>query len=194
MAAKTDDGILLHQSTSMMESSNHLLHAWTEVPQSLLPQMPIHVLIEAQALASPNATAFETTDTCVWSRSQLWRVVMVVVHRLSNQGLAKDTCIAIGIDEGPAMVILEIAVLVIGCFFLPLDLQFPASLHAEDSQCESIACPRRMGRRATGGRATRFCPADHTIWRLYTRRATIKCARGKFQRYEKGMAQTLLQW
>lgn len=90
----------------------------------------ICALVAARAAASPHACALDPLGAAPWNWARLLWETEVVAARVAS--LRKDvphggSCVALGVDEGPAMIVLELAVLAAGLHFLPVDLRHPVS-------------------------------------------------------------------
>ncbi|CAE8640934.1 unnamed protein product, partial [Polarella glacialis] len=99
-------------------------------------------LVAAWARRAPNSTALEVPGAAPWRAATLSRRVASAatelkallaeaddVWRGASGGLEPQdgSCVALGVDEGPGRVALELAILAAGSFFLPVDLQYPVS-------------------------------------------------------------------
>ncbi|CAE7042183.1 ppsB [Symbiodinium sp. CCMP2592] len=118
-ASNTTTGMALFQS-----------HGWLEchwpLPDGAF-EASLTELFQRRCRAEPRATALRVPGTAeAWTRKDLAAAASRAAVALQRHlPIASGACVALGVDEGPAMVVLQLAVMEARHFFLPLDLRQP---------------------------------------------------------------------
>ncbi|MFI9365175.1 amino acid adenylation domain-containing protein [Kitasatospora sp. NPDC053057] len=100
------------------------LDRWTRGPAAADAQ-PVTELIARQAKTRPDAVAVRWPEGQL-SYAQLWRRAGALAHRLRESGLTAEEPVAVYADRCVELVIGELAVLLAGGCYLPVDPSYPA--------------------------------------------------------------------
>ncbi|MES2259417.1 MAG: amino acid adenylation domain-containing protein [Pseudomonadota bacterium] len=98
--------------------------------------IPVHRLIEAQALRTPDAPALIVGEGQL-DYAELERRANRLAHRLAAQGAGPETRVAVALERGAALAVALLAVMKAGAAYVPLDPEHPRERLAwmlEDSE------------------------------------------------------------
>ena len=117
-----------------------LLTDWNATAR-VLPTTCVHQLFEAQAAATPDATAVLFAGDRRIDYAQLNGRANQLAHRLLALGARPDAPVAIALERSPELIVALLAVLKAGAAYLPLDPSYPDERLAfmlEDSQARIL--------------------------------------------------------
>ena len=129
------------------------LDEWSAGEPQAVHAPPVHRLFEAQAQATPDATALIDGDTR-FSYAVLNERANRLAHRLIRQGVSPDRIVAVAIEAAADRVTGLLGVLKAGGTYLPLDPSHPPQRLAqllEDSGAGVLLTDRNGGAPAPGG-------------------------------------------
>lgn len=106
------------------DEREQLLSTWASTADPPTDLRPVHELIAAQAVATPDATALIYRDTYLSYRSLESRA-SALAHMLMAQGVTSGQRIGIGLERSPAFFIAMLAILKVGGTYVPLDPTYP---------------------------------------------------------------------
>ena len=100
------------------------LYQWNATAQDYPQGQWVHQLIEAQALAQPDAPALRFNEHCL-SYAELNCLANRLAHRLIEAGVGPDVLVGLAVERSIEMVVGLLAVLKAGGAYVPLDPQYP---------------------------------------------------------------------
>ncbi|MEV5593693.1 amino acid adenylation domain-containing protein [Streptomyces sp. NPDC052496] len=105
--------------------TRHLLHELNDTAHPYASDTPLHALVEAQALRTPDAAAVEWRGTVVTYR-QLDERANGLARALAAAGVAPGDRVGLSLPRSHHVVTLILAVHKAGCAYVPLDPAYPA--------------------------------------------------------------------
>lgn len=102
-----------------------VLHAWNATATDYPLHLPVHQLIEAQVVRTPDAPALVFAGQ-VLSYAALNRRANRLAHRLMAAGVGPDVLVGLAVERSIEMVVGLLAVLKAGGAYVPLDPEYPA--------------------------------------------------------------------
>ncbi|MFB9467485.1 amino acid adenylation domain-containing protein [Streptomyces cinereospinus] len=100
------------------------LDRWAHGPAAATTQ-PVTELIARQVRTRPDATAVRWPEGKL-SYGELWQRAGALAHRLRASGITAEEPVAVCADRSPELVVGELAVLMAGGCYLPMDPSYPA--------------------------------------------------------------------
>ncbi len=116
-----------------------------------VPTAPLHALIEAQAIKTPDAPAVSCENE-TWSYQELSERVDGICAGLQNAGLRQGSVVAVLVQRSNELIASLLAILKAGCAYLPLDPESPrARIHLclEDAMPAAILTDDRSFQEST---------------------------------------------
>ncbi|WLG59193.1 non-ribosomal peptide synthase/polyketide synthase [Pseudomonas extremorientalis] len=101
-----------------------VLHAWNDTATDYPLHLPVHQLIEAQVVRTPDAPALVFAGQ-VLSYAALNRRANRLAHRLMAAGVGPDVLVGLAVERSIEMVVGLLAVLKAGGAYVPLDPEYP---------------------------------------------------------------------
>ncbi len=101
------------------------LYQWNDTATTYPVATPLHLMFEAQALATPQRVAMRAGAEEI-SYADLNRRANQLAHHLRSLGVAPDTLVAVCTERSVDMVVALLAVLKAGAAYVPLDPTYPA--------------------------------------------------------------------
>ncbi|MCF5665397.1 amino acid adenylation domain-containing protein [Pseudomonas marginalis] len=101
-----------------------VLHAWNATATDYPLHLPVHQLIEAQVVRTPDAPALVFAGQ-VLSYAALNRRANRLAHRLMAAGVGPDVLVGLAVERSIEMVVGLLAVLKAGGAYVPLDPEYP---------------------------------------------------------------------
>lgn len=147
-----DDSDALGTLPLVPERETELIRSFATTPSPLPEEHGVAGLFERQAAAAPEGTALIAGDERV-SYGELNARANRVAHHLARQGAAPGSPVAILADRSPEMVVAVLGVLKAGCYYVPLNPEFPGErlgLMLRDSGAEFVVTTAGRAERAAG--------------------------------------------
>jgi amino acid adenylation domain-containing protein len=120
-----DDPHLTHRRISFLSRGERSrLLGWGGTAPASVPAPSVSTLVEAQAKRSPDATAVEAAGGAL-SYAELDGRANHLARRLRAFGARPGTCVAVGLQRSPELVIALLGILKAGAAYVPLDPQYP---------------------------------------------------------------------
>ncbi len=115
---------LQDMATLNAEEREQILSQWNATARDYPQGQWVHQLIEAQALAQPDALALRFNDLSL-SYAELNRRANRLAHRLIEAGVGPDVLVGLAVERSIEMVVGLLAVLKAGGAYVPLDPEYP---------------------------------------------------------------------
>uniref|UniRef100_UPI0030DA9FB3 amino acid adenylation domain-containing protein n=4 Tax=Pseudomonas sp. JAI120 TaxID=2723063 RepID=UPI0030DA9FB3 len=115
---------LQDMATLNAEEREQILSQWNATARDYPQGQWVHQLIEAQALAQPDAPALRFNDLSL-SYAELNRRANRLAHRLIEAGVGPDVLVGLAVERSIEMVVGLLAVLKAGGAYVPLDPEYP---------------------------------------------------------------------
>ncbi|MCS4312507.1 amino acid adenylation domain-containing protein/non-ribosomal peptide synthase protein (TIGR01720 family) [Pseudomonas sp. BIGb0381] len=115
---------LQDMATLNAEECEQILSQWNATARDYPQGQWVHQLIEAQALAQPDAPALRFNDLSL-SYAELNRRANRLAHRLIEAGVGPDVLVGLAVERSIEMVVGLLAVLKAGGAYVPLDPEYP---------------------------------------------------------------------
>ncbi|HZL99560.1 MAG TPA: AMP-binding protein, partial [Planctomycetota bacterium] len=101
-----------------------VLVEWNSTQRELPAAAGLHALVEAQAAATPDATAVVCGAARLGYRQLVARAHQLA-HELRSHGVGPGACVGVCVERSPEMVVAVLGVLSAGAAYVPLDPSFP---------------------------------------------------------------------
>ena len=111
-------------SSSPRPRERQLLTSWNDASAAPAQELPLHDLIAAQAVATPDVIAIEAHDTCL-TYPQLDAAATSLARRLRRAGVRDGDIVGIHLQPGATAITAILATWKAGAAFLPLDPDLP---------------------------------------------------------------------
>ncbi|MBQ4880588.1 amino acid adenylation domain-containing protein, partial [Pseudoalteromonas luteoviolacea] len=125
MVQLPDKDVFAHELVTRQER-HQILNTGNDYGSSVVPQLCIHELFEAQVASQPNKTALITQESSL-SYGELNRRANQLAHYLKLQGVKPDSLVGLCVDRSMDMVIGILAILKAGGAYVPFDPDYPES-------------------------------------------------------------------
>ena len=103
-----------------------LLREWNDTRREDLDDVPLHRLVEARALAQPDALAVLSATGEGLTYGELDARAGRLAHRLRDGGVGPESRVAITASRSPGLIVAMLAVLKAGGAYVPIDPDYPA--------------------------------------------------------------------
>jgi amino acid adenylation domain-containing protein/non-ribosomal peptide synthase protein (TIGR01720 family) len=124
-AAVANPALPLHDLATLNAAEREqMLSQWNATERDYPQGQWVHHLIEAQALAQPDAPALRFNDLSL-SYAELNRRANRLAHRLIEAGVGPDVLVGLAVERSIEMVVGLLAVLKAGGAYVPLDPEYP---------------------------------------------------------------------
>ncbi|MDW0358486.1 amino acid adenylation domain-containing protein [Halomonas venusta] len=136
----------LSEISLLRADEQQLLSEWGENTQQYSGASPVHHLVEQQAAATPEATAFVFEEYSL-SYAELNTRANRLTHYLIGLGVKPETRVGIAMERSIEMVVGLLAILKAGGAYVPLDPDYPAERLAymvEDSGIELLLTQQHL--------------------------------------------------
>ncbi|MDX1696109.1 MAG: LLM class flavin-dependent oxidoreductase, partial [Ketobacteraceae bacterium] len=160
-AAAVAEGASPRTATLLTPRDRELLASWNATDIGI-PDRCVHQLIEAQALAHPEAPALACGDVCL-TYDELNRRANQMAHYLIEQGVRVSDRVGILMDRSEQMVIAMIGAWKAGASYVPLDPAYPVDriqYMIDDSSLAAIITEQAHARRFKAGAAVLWVLSD----------------------------------
>ncbi|MFL1391710.1 amino acid adenylation domain-containing protein [Pseudomonas tritici] len=111
-------------ATLNADEREQILHQWNATERDYPRGQWAHHLIEAQALAQPDAPALRFNDVSL-NYAELNRRANRLAHRLIEAGVGPDVLVGLAVERSIEMVVGLLAILKAGGAYVPLDPEYP---------------------------------------------------------------------
>ncbi|HEV2734414.1 MAG TPA: amino acid adenylation domain-containing protein, partial [Longimicrobiaceae bacterium] len=125
--AAADPDRPLSQLAPVLEDERALqVERWNATARDLPSHRPVHELLRASALRTPDAPAVVQEGAGTLTFAELDRRADGLAHRLAGLGVGPETRVALCLERSPEMLVAVLAVLRAGGCYVPVDPAYPA--------------------------------------------------------------------